>query len=127
MRAYAGPHVEVVSAGVEPRPVDPLTVEVMREVGIDISAQRSKDVPAVLKEHFAFFVGVCDMSKERCPIFPFAYKLLKWNLEDPSAVVGSREHRLLAFRRVRDRIAGKIRRLVSDLGPELQSRLKLAS
>src|SRR5580693_5907858 len=85
LRQLAGDQVVAVSAGIEPVPVNPLAVEVMKEIGIDISGQRSKSVSEILKEHFAFVVGVCDIAKERCPVFPFAYKSVQWSLEDPAA------------------------------------------
>ena len=81
---FAGDNMVAVSAGIEPIPINPMAVEVMKEIGIDISGQHAKDVASILKEHFAYVVGVCDMAVERCPIFPFAFKLLKWSIESPS-------------------------------------------
>jgi arsenate reductase len=93
---------------------------VMQEIGIDISGQHAKDVASILKEHFAYVVGVCDMAVERCPIFPFAFKLLKWSIESPSAATGSREERLAVFRRVRDQIAQNVRKFVVEASNDLK-------
>src|SRR5439155_17410885 len=104
--------VEPVSAAVEPAPLDPLAVDAMKEVGIDISKQEAKDVSSALREHFAYVVGVGDQSKERCPVFPFAFRLFRWSLEDPRDVNGSAQIRLDAFRRVRNQIEPKVRDLL---------------
>jgi arsenate reductase (thioredoxin) len=112
VRALAGDAIQPVSAAVEPAPVDPLAVDAMKEVGIDISTQEAKDVRTALQERFAYVVGVGDESKERCPVFPFAFRLFRWSLEDPRIVDGSAETRLDAFRRVRNQIEPKVRDLL---------------
>ena len=112
LRALAKDAIQPVSAAVEPAPLDPLAVRAMNEVGIDISHQLALDVRAALQERFAYVVGLGDKSKERCPIFPFAFRLFQWSLEDPLTVQGPREQRLEAFRRVRNEIAPKVRELV---------------
>lgn len=112
MRAVASDLVQPVSAAVEPAALDPLAVDAMKEVGIDISKQEAKDVKSALRESFAYVVGVGDESKERCPVFPFAFRLFRWSLEDPLTEHGSEESRLAAFRRVRNQIEPKVRELV---------------
>ena len=112
VRALAGNAIEPVSAAVEPAPLDPLAVDAMKEVGIDISHQEAKGVESALREHFAYVVGVGDQSKERCPVFPFAFRLFCWSLEDPRAVNGTIETRLDAFRRVRNQIEPKVHELL---------------
>jgi arsenate reductase len=112
LRALAKDAIQPTSAAVEPAPLDPLAVDAMNEVGIDISRQLAKDVRAALQERFAYVVGLGDKSKERCPVFPFAFRVLQWSLEDPLVVQGPTEHRLEAFRRVRNQIAPKVRELV---------------
>ena len=112
VRALAGDAVQAVSAAVEPAPLDPLAVDAMKEVGIDISAQEAKDVRTAVRERFAYVVGVGDESKERCPVFPFAFRLFRWNLEDPREVDGPEKTRLDAFRRVRNQIEPKVRDLL---------------
>lgn len=113
VRAFAGDRIQPVSASVEPAPLSPLAIDAMKEVGIDISHQEVKDVPAALKEHFAYVVGVGDQSKERCPVFPFAFRLLQWSLPDPTMVEGPTQVRLTVFREVRNQIEGKVRELLA--------------
>lgn len=111
LRHVAGDRFEALSAGIEPKGLNPLAVEVMREIGIDISRQRSKDVVSLLGQHIPYVVTVCDNAKERCPIFPRTYKFLHWSFEDPAAAAqGSREEKLAIFRRVRDEIINNIER-----------------
>jgi len=112
LRTLAGNGMQPVSAAVEPAPLDPLAVDAMKEIGIDISGQEAKDVQTALRERFAYVVGVGDESKERCPVFPFAFRLFRWSLEDPRTVQGSTEARLDAFRRVRNQIEPKVRELL---------------
>ena len=112
LRALARDTVQPVSSAVEPAPLDPLAVDAMNEVGIDISHQLVKDVRTALQERFAYVVGLGDNSKERCPVFPFAFRVFQWSLEDPLVVQGPIEQRLEAFRRVRNQIAPKVRELV---------------
>src|SRR5215470_12795062 len=94
LRSLAGDRIEPVSAAVEPAPLNPLAIDAMNEVGIDISDQQARDVPAALKDHYAYVVGVGDRSRERCPVFPFAFRLVQWDLEDPTRTSGPREARL---------------------------------
>lgn len=112
VRALAGDAIQPVSAAVEPAPLDPLAVDAMKEVGIDISTQEAKGVREALQERFAYVVGVGDESRERCPVFPFAFRLFRWSLEDPRIVDGPAETRLDAFRRVRNQIEPKVRDLL---------------
>lgn len=104
LRHVAGDRFDALSAGLEPKGLNPLAVEVMHEIGIDISAQRSKHVVTLLGEFVPYVVTVCDNAQERCPIFPGTWRFLHWSFEDPAAATGSREERLAIFRRVRDQI-----------------------
>ena len=110
LRHAAGDRFEAASAGIEPKGLNPLAVEAMREVGIDISQQTSKDVVSLLGQHVPYVVTVCDHAKERCPIFPGTWKFLHWSLEDPAIAGGTQEERLAVFRRVRDQIIADIDR-----------------
>jgi arsenate reductase len=108
LRQMAGDRFEVLSAGTHPVGVNPLAIEAMREIGIDISGQRSKNVAEFLGQPVAYVVTVCDRAQESCPIFPGTYKFLSWSLEDPAALTGSQEQKLEAFRRIRDELRRKI-------------------
>lgn len=110
LRHVAGDKFEPLSAGIEPKGLNPLAVEAMREIGIDISHQRSKDVREFLGQAIPYVITVCDSAKQRCPIFPYTYKSLHWSLEDPAEATGSREEKLAIFRRVRDEIRQRVER-----------------
>jgi arsenate reductase len=100
--------VQPLSAGIESKGLNPLAVEAMREVGIDISQQQSKDVVSLLGRHIPYVITLCEDAQERCPIFPGAFKFLHWGFDDPAAAQGSHAEKLAAFRRIRDEIAQKI-------------------
>lgn len=108
LRHVAGDFFEPLSAGIEPKGLNPLAVEAMSEIGIDISHQKSKDVVSFLGQYIPYIVTVCDNARERCPLFPRTYKFLHWGFDDPAAAHGTREEKLAVFRRVRDEIAKKI-------------------
>ena len=108
LRHVAGERFEAMSAGIEPKGLNPLAVEVMGEIGIDISRQTSKNVVTLLGQHIPYVITVCEDAKERCPIFPGTWKFFRWSFDDPAAVGGSYDQRLAVFRRVRDEITQKI-------------------
>jgi len=108
LRTAAGDRFEPLSAGIEPKGLNPLAIEAMQEIGIDISHQKSKDVVSFLGQYIPYIVTVCDNARERCPIFPRTFKFLHWSFEDPAAATGSHEEKLAVFRRVRDEIAHRI-------------------
>jgi arsenate reductase (thioredoxin) len=114
LRNMAGDYFEALSAEIEPKGLNPLAVEVMREIGIDISQQRSKDVREFLGSPIPYIITVCDNAKEHCPIFPGTYKYMHWSLEDPADAQGTKEEKLAVFRRVRDEIASRVERFVEE-------------
>jgi arsenate reductase (thioredoxin) len=100
-----GDAFEVLSAGVNASFVRPEAIQVMSEIGIDISSHRSKSVDEFIGQQFDYVITVCDNAKESCPIFPGAAVRIHQNFEDPPAPgVGDDEFRLAVFRRVRDEI-----------------------
>ena len=102
---------EAHSAGLEPGTLNPLVVEAMQEVGIDISANRTKSVFDLFRSGrlFAYVVAVCDgASAERCPIFPGVSQRLNWSFPDPSAVTGTHDERMNRVREIRDAIERKV-------------------
>jgi arsenate reductase len=109
LRAYGGDGYEAHSAGTKPSAVNPMAVEAMREVGIDISGQRSKNVSEYVGRHFPVVITVCDNAKEHCPIFPGPCVREHWPFEDPAGAIGTQEERLAVFRKVRDEIGARIR------------------
>jgi arsenate reductase len=108
LRSLAHGKVEVHSAGTRPSLVNPLAIEAMKEVGIDISGHRSKSVEEFASQRFDVVITVCDNARESCPVFPGAPERLHWSYPDPVAAEGNREKRLRAFREVRDDLRQKI-------------------
>jgi arsenate reductase len=108
LRHAASDRYEALSAGIEPKGLNPLAVEAMQEIGIDISQHKSKDASGLLGTYIPYVITVCDNAKERCPIFPGTFKFLHWGFEDPAAAIGTQEEKLVVFRRVRDGIVNRI-------------------
>ncbi len=104
LRHDAGDRFEVASAGTHPSRVRPEAITVMKEIGIDISCQRSKSVDEFASRGFDYVLTVCDNARESCPIYPGHGNRIHEGFEDPAAVEGSIEERLDAFRKVRDQI-----------------------
>lgn len=104
LRALGGDRLEVFSAGTKPSVVNPLAIEAMKEVGIDISSHSSKSVTLFLNQPIDWVLTVCDNAKESCPVLPGAARQLHHSFDDPAAATGSREEQLQLFRRVRDEI-----------------------
>jgi len=104
LRNMTGDGWKVESAGTKPVGLNPLAVEAMKEVGIDISQQRSKSVSEFDGKKFDFVITVCDSAAESCPVFPNAPQRIHWSLPDPAAMQGTHEEKLAAFRMVRERL-----------------------
>ena len=114
LRQMAGDNFEVVSAGVAPTHVRAEAIEAMSEIGIDISAHRSKSVDEFLGQEFEYVITVCDNANEQCPTFPDKTRRLHWSFEDPAAVEGAHNVRMNSFRSVRDQIAAQLRLFISS-------------
>jgi len=111
IRKYADDRFEAHSAGLEPKGLNPLTVKVMDEIGIDISAQTSKGVNTYLgKMLFQYMVTVCDDADRNCPtVWPGVQNRMHWSFQDPAAAEGTEVEKLAKFREVRDLIEKKIK------------------
>ncbi len=105
LRHFGGDRFEVASAGTKPAErVNPLAVQAMAEVGIDISAHYPKHLERYLGDPWDYVITVCDAANEACPFFPGGKRRVHWSFEDPASAQGSEEERLAIFRRVRDQI-----------------------
>ncbi len=105
LREMAGDRFEVESAGVNPSRVRPEAVEVMREVGIDISNQHSKSADEFTGQEFDYIITVCDNARESCPVFPGQATRIHQSFDDPPAPGAADPGKSKAvFRRVRDEI-----------------------
>lgn len=117
LNRYAGDRYEVFSAGLEPGTINPLTIKVMEEIGIDMSSHYSKGLDLFLgKVHFGYLITVCDRADQKCPIFPGMGVRMHWPFEDPAAFQGTETEKLAKFRQVRDQIEQKIIVWSSDSG-----------
>ena len=113
LRHLGGDRFEAASAGAQATEVNPDAIRVMKEAGIDISSQRSKDVSEFMGQRFTYVVRVCDRAKETCPIFPGAFRYFDWGLDDPAMAEGTEPERLAVFRRVRDEIENRVREFIA--------------
>jgi arsenate reductase (thioredoxin) len=104
LRQDAGARFDVESAGTKASFVRPEAIAAMRELGIDISGQRSKNVDEFAGQRFDYVITVCDNARETCPVFFGAAEKLHQSFDDPAAVAGSEAERLAVFRRVRDEL-----------------------
>jgi len=95
---------EIFSAGIEPSFVRPEAIKVLREIGIDISKNRSKSIDEFASRKIDFVLTVCDSDREICPYFPVQTKLIHHSFEDPAEVQGNEKTRIEMFRNTRDRI-----------------------
>src|SRR5207244_12603154 len=109
MRAFHGGVVDVVSAGSRPAGwVQPLAIEALAEIGIDISDAQSKSAEEFLDQKFDVFVTVCDSAAQDCPLWPGAKRIEHWPIEDPTWGDGDGAER---FRATRDELARRIEEL----------------
>lgn len=119
LRAYAGEHFDVFSAGLEPKgEILPIIQTVMSEVGLSLENQHSKSVNEYLgKMTFAYTVTVCGGAEEKCPrVFLSMGKHLFWPFEDPAALTGTQEEILAGARTIRDQMDQKIRDWLVEQG-----------
>jgi arsenate reductase len=108
LRSLSKGGVESFSAGSAPTSVHPLAVEVMGDVGIDISMQSSKHLDTFRSERFDYVITVCDRVKESCPTWPDAIEHIHWKFDDPANVTHPTEARRM-FVSVRNEIASRVR------------------
>lgn len=109
LHTLGGEDFEVHSAGTDPKVVHPLAIEAMREVGIDISTQRSKSLDRFLDQAFDYVITVCDRVRDKCPTFPGDNQRIHWGFDDPETASGSMVERRAVFRRVRNEINERLR------------------
>jgi protein-tyrosine-phosphatase len=112
LRSLASDRFIPVSAGADAAAVHPLAAEVMREVGIDISAQKPREVSSLFRETFHYAVVLGDEPRERFPLYPFALKLLKWSVPNPEIAAAGPEAQKQMFRQVRDRMRNQVEELI---------------
>ena len=115
LRYFVSDRLEVFSAGIEPNSeINPLAIEIMNEIGIDISKQVPRHVKEFLNQDFDFVITTCNNAKKVCPVFPKKTKNIHWNIEDPALAKGTKEEQLKVFRKVRDLIYKKIQDFLKE-------------
>jgi len=118
LNRICGEQFEAGSAGLEPGKLNPIVVEAMKEIGIDISGKQTRAVFDVFKsgKAFEYVITVCDeTSAERCPIYPGVTKRLHWSFPDPSALQGTHEQILERTRQIRDMIKSQIEKWCGEV------------
>ena len=112
LRHSGGVAFEVHSAGTEPKGVNPLTLRVLAEAGLDGSFARSKSVTEFAGQRFDYVITVCDQARQACPVFPGGGAGLHWGYDDPAEAEGTDEERLVVFRRVFTQLGERIHQFV---------------
>jgi arsenate reductase len=110
--------VAAESAGLEAGTLNPLVVESMREIGIDISGNRTKTVKEILARGttYDYVITVCDAaSAEKCPVFPGRGRRLHWDMSDPSALTGQKTEVMRRIGGIRDDIRAAVDRLLKTI------------
>ncbi len=115
LRERGGEAFEAHSAGSEPAGLNPLTVRVLAEDGIDVGDAESTHVDAYVGATWDYVITVCDHARESCPVFPHAGAQLHWSLEDPAAAEGGDEQRMAAFRATREEVRARIDAFVGEV------------
>ncbi len=115
LRDRGGEAFEAHSAGSAPSGLNPLTVRVLAEAGIDVGDAESTHVDAYVGEPWDYVITVCDRARESCPVFPHAGEQLHWSLEDPAAVEGDDATRMAAFRATREDVQARIDAFVTEV------------
>jgi len=119
LKYYASDFFEVYSAGLEPKGVNPYTIRVMEEAGVDMSGHHSKALGEYInKINFSYLITVCSNADERCPYFPGMGIRMHWPFEDPAAAEGSSSEITEKFRLVRDQIKDRIKKWLYEQGIE---------
>lgn len=118
LKNLAGNHFDVYSAGLELTTINPLAIEVMKEVGIDISKNKTKSVFELYKQGktFSFVISLCEEARQQCPIFPgLLTKNIHWSFEDPAMLEGTFEEKLEKMRKIRNAIKIAVENFVKEI------------
>ncbi len=119
LKQLAGNQFEVESAGIEPGKLNPVVVDVMKEIGIDISGNKTQSVQSLRDagKTYDYIFTVCDETQaERCPLFPGGSNRIHIGFADPSGFLGTPQEQLEGTRKVRDQIKAKIQEWIQEIG-----------
>ncbi len=106
--------VQAWSAGVQPSQVNPQAIQVMAEVGIDISGQHSKSVAELADETFDLVITLCDQTQQQCPFFPGDTEVMHVGFPDPARATGTEAEIMAVFRQVRDALRSQLVPLLKE-------------
>jgi arsenate reductase len=106
--------VQAWSAGVQPSRVNPRAIQVMAELGIDISRHRSKSVAELADATFDLVITLCDQAQQQCPIFPGDTEVMHVGFQDPARVTGTEAEIMATFRQVRDALRNQLVPLLKE-------------
>jgi arsenate reductase len=126
LRATGEGRFETMSAGIERRPVHPLAIRAMAEIGVDIRHHIPKLWVGLIRDRWDWVITVCDAAYEQCPTFPGRVQRAHWSLPDPSDTGGDEEEKLAVFRKIRDEIVDRLNAWRAErdreMGPEGEPR-----
>jgi arsenate reductase len=117
LNTLAGDHFVAESAGLEAGTLNPLAVEAMAEIGIDISGNSTRRAFDVYKsgKRFHYVITVCEAGDaQKCPIFPNTLQYLNWSFPDPAKLQGTHEEKMKEIRKIRDSIKEKLKVWISE-------------
>jgi len=114
LRHFTGSKIDIYSAGIETHGVNPDAIATMKEDGIDISGQTSNNLDEYKSVNFDYMITVCDIAKERCPVFPTKAKTFHHNFPDPAKATGTDDEIAKQFRNIRMMIREYTEKFVSE-------------
>ncbi len=114
MRKIAGDNFDVFSAGSHPSLVHPMSIKVMKEIGIDITSHTSDPISNFLSKNINIVITVCDNADKVCPVFPGRVERIHWSIKDPFKGWGSNPDDLVNFRKTREDLTIRIKNLIKS-------------
>lgn len=112
LRQHGGADFDVHSAGTHPKGLNPRTMQLLTDVGIDASWARSKSVEEYLGQPFDYVITVCDQARQVCPVFPGSHESLHWGYEDPAEATGTEDEIMAVYRGVFTLIGERIHQFI---------------
>ena len=112
LRERGGSRFEVHSAGTDPKGLNPRTMRLLADAGIDASWARSKSVTEFLGQSFDYVITVCDQARQVCPVFPGVHESLHWGYEDPAEATGTEDEIMAVYRAVFTQLGERIHQFI---------------
>jgi arsenate reductase (thioredoxin) len=112
LRTHGGADFDVHSAGTEPKGLNPRTMRLLADAGVDAPWARSKSVEEYLGQPFDYVITVCDQARQACPVFPGSHESLHWGYEDPAEATGTDDEIMAVYRRTFALISERIHQFI---------------